>query len=76
MLVARGQSVDVGVVEERVVAVAPGVGLRRGDSGSAHVSRGSAPLARPLVPGPCTYLGADAQVVVGDELGALAVTRM
>lgn len=74
-LVAGGQRVDVGIVEKGVVAVAPGEGLRR-EGESEPSPRRPAPPAPPPGSRELPYLGADAQVVVGHEGGALVVARV
>lgn len=79
LFIARGQRVDPGIVEKSVVAVSPGEGLRREREGERDVSLGVPhPLTHPLarVRKGSVYLGADAEVMVGDERRALAVARV
>lgn len=73
VLVARGQSVDVGIVEERVVTVPPGEGLWREDR---RVTTPTPGIPLHALTHPLAYLGADAEVVVRDELWALSVASV
>ena len=79
LFITRRQRVDPGIVEKSVVAVSPGEGLWREREGERDVSLGVPhPLAQPpaRVRKGSVYLGADPEVMVGDERRALAVARV
>lgn len=65
----------MGIVEKCVVAIPPGEGLW-GESRQVTPIPPLGLIPLPALPQPLEYLGADAEVVVGDELLALVVASM
>lgn len=64
----------MGIVEKSVVSVSPGVGLWRKEGRASGQPRTPAPcLFLPSAKASPAYLGADAEMVVGDEFRALVV---
>lgn len=74
-LIAGGQGIDVRIMEKCVVTISPGEGLWREGRQVTTVP----PLPFPCMPSltsPLVYLGSDAEVVIRDELWALAVASV
>lgn len=75
VLIAGRQRVDVGIVEKCVVTIPPGEGLWREGRQVTIVPSVKVPCI-PSLPHPLAYLGSDAEVVIRDELWALAVASV